>query len=77
MAAGMKRMALAKTDNRHGTALDDAMFPDGLLGIAGTGRVEPATRADKRADQVCIQTYQSDDEFLHLLTRCQCFSSER
>lgn len=77
MATGMKRVAFTQADNGHDCAFKNTVFPDCLFGVTGTGRMKTATWPYKGADQVRIQTNQSDEDALHLLTCCQCFSSER
>lgn len=49
-------MAAADTAYREQTALDNAVPLDCLDGIAGTGRLEPAMRAQHRADKQPVKS---------------------
>ena len=58
-AARMKRMTAAQAPDAKPGAAQDTMFFHGFTGVAGTGRVKSAVRAQERADKALVKTYGS------------------
>jgi hypothetical protein len=60
VASGIERMATQNAPRSHINPFQGAIFFDGLIGVSGTTRVEPASRAQQWRDENLINPDKSE-----------------